>query len=105
GLDPAVSAKRIVVSEVVVYDQKRPLFVFSGEPELALGVPRASHALAKKLSRGGIEIEIDRMKDLARDAEYNLLEDVARRPDEYPQLLRQLEQYVLGECSEAHLRA
>ena len=104
-LDPALAAKRLGVAEVVVYVATAPGFRFTGDPTLTLGLPRPSHVLEQKLQRGGISDEAARMRDLGRDAEYNLLEDTARRPEEYPALLRQIEQKVLGECSEAYLRA
>jgi hypothetical protein len=61
--------------------------------------------LQQKLVAGGLEPEFDYMKTRALAAEYNLLEDVNRRPEVYPALLRQIEERVLGELSEAHLRA
>ena len=39
-----------------------------------------------------------------RAAEYSLMEDIARRPECYPELQTQVEQVVLTACSEAHLR-
>ena len=55
--------------------------------------------------RNTLAEEVQYMRDRERAAEYHLLEDIARRPGQYPELLTQLEQMVLGECVEAHLRA
>jgi hypothetical protein len=43
------------------------------------------------------------MAERERSTESHLLEDVQRRPERYPELLKQVEQVVLGECREAHL--
>lgn len=103
--DPAVTAKRIVVSEVLFTTTDKADFIFPGAAKLKLGSDRGHDVLEQKLSRGGIDLEDSQMKELERAAEYNLLEDIERRPDEYPQLLHQIEQMVLQECSEAYLRA
>jgi hypothetical protein len=105
--DPALVQKRIVVREAVVYCSgpiKAP-FKFPGEPALAIGAPRQGIVLEEKLKRGGLADEVEYMRGRERAAEYHLLEDIDRRSDEYPALLTQLEQMVLGECLEAHLRA
>lgn len=112
GTDPALAAKRLAVDETVVcrpgaVGASAPTipFAFPGPPELTLGRGVAPSVLAQKLARGGIQDEFDTMAGRARAAEYNLLEDVQRRPEAYPALQRQIEQMVLGECGEAHLRA
>lgn len=105
GADPALLTKRLVISEVILSGPKRPQFLFTGTTELVLGTKRSHSVLSQKLERGDLADETNRMRDLERDAEYSLLEDAARHPENYPRLLRQIEQLVLGECSEAHLRA
>jgi hypothetical protein len=103
--DPALVAKRLSVNESIVYHAPSAPFQFPGTPALALGVPRQGVVLEEKLQTGGLLQEIDYMRERERAAEYHLMEDATRRPDQYPGLLRQLEQMVLGECVEAHLRA
>ena len=105
--DPVLAAKRVAV-DVVAYRAPQAIevtFRFPGEPTLALGTTRPAHVLEKKLAAGGLEQELDYIRGRERAAEYNLLEDVARRPEAYPELLQQIEQMVLGEAAEAHLRA
>jgi hypothetical protein len=106
--DPALLAKKLCVEDVVVYHARAPVppnFTFPGIPVLDLTAVRPVDVLPKKLQHGGLQTEIDYFRDLERGAEYSLLEDVGRRPDAYPALLRQLEQYVAMECSEAYLKA
>ncbi len=61
--------------------------------------------MEQKLAAGGLADEIDYMAERERSAERHLLEDLQRRPERYPELTKQIEQVVLGECREAHLRA
>ncbi len=103
--DPAVTAKSIVVTEIIFKANDKPDFTFPGAAKLKLGGERRDDVLEQKLSHGGIDLEASQMKELERAAEYNLLEDIERRPDQYPRLLHQIEQMVLQECSEAYLRA
>ena len=104
--DPTLMAKRLAVEEIVIYRAAPyPPFQFIGDPTLILGATRSPSVLVQKLEKGGLAEEIDYMRERERAAEYNLMEDVTRRPERYPELLRQLEQLVLGECSEANLRA
>jgi hypothetical protein len=101
-------AKRLSVTESIVYRAPSALLVafqFPGPPALALGAPRQGVVLEEKLKHGGLAEEIEYMRERERAAEFHLIEDATRRPDQYPGLLRQLEQMVLGECVEAHLRA
>lgn len=104
--DPALAAKRVAV-KVVAYcaAPPEPTFLFPGEPELVLGDARPEHILDRKLAAGGLTEEAGYLRARERAAEYSLLEDVERRPEDYPGLLRQIEQIVLGETAEAHLRA
>jgi hypothetical protein len=105
--DPVLIAKRLSVTEIV-YRAPSALpaaFQFPGAPALALGAPREGVVLEEKLRHGGLAEEIEYMRERERAAEYHLIEDATRRPDQYPRLLRQVEQMVLGECVEAHLRA
>jgi hypothetical protein len=106
-LEPKVRAKRILVADVVCTppETSKVAFNFPGKPKLKLGTDRPPQILEQKLARGGLRSEIDHLKELERAAEYNLLEDVERRPDLYPQLQHQIEQMVLQECGEAYLRA
>ena len=104
--DPVLLAKRLVVDDIVNYrTTHHPTFQFQGSPTLKLGSSRSPSILVQKLKKGGLAGEVDYMLERERAAEYNLMEDVTRRPDQYPRLLRQVEQLVLGECSEANLRA
>lgn len=105
--DPALAAKKIIIDEALEYEDVvgGVGFRFPGEPQLALGKSLSADVLKQKFVAGGLSEEIDYMNDRARAAEYNLLEDVARRPEAFPGLLRQIEQRVHGELSEAYLRA
>jgi hypothetical protein len=106
--DPALIAKRLSVNKTVIYRAPSALpatFQFPGAPALALGAPRQGVVLEQKLQRGGLAEEVEYMRERERAAEYHLIEDTTRRPHQYPGLLRQLEQMVLGECVESHLRA
>jgi hypothetical protein len=105
--DPVLVAKRLDVAAVIESSlTSMPTFTrFVGPPRLALGSTRPEHVLQEKLGRGGLTDQVGYMKERELAAEYHLLEDAARRPHLYPDLLRQVEELVLGECSEAHLRA
>lgn len=106
--NPALAAKRLVVEEVVIYrppTADNPSFRFLGEATLELGAGLSAGVIEQKFTAAYLEDQIDYMRERARAAEYSLLEDVARRPEAFPELLRQLEQRVHGELSEAHLRA
>jgi hypothetical protein len=108
GPEPALVAKRLDVQGTTIYipdTASPPSFQFQGSPTLVLGASRPSAVLEEKLKRGGLADEVDYMRERERAAEYNLIADATRRPDQYPALLRQVEQMVLGECDEAHLRA
>lgn len=107
-VDPTLTAKRLVVTETIVYPagaDSPPPFQFLGTPTLNLGKARHKPILIQKLEKGGLADEIDYLMERERAAEFNLIEDATRRPHIYPALLRQIEQTVLGECREAHLRA
>jgi Cap4 dsDNA endonuclease len=106
-IDPALVAKRLLVETTIIYtaDDKPPVFQYIGDVQLRLGEPRPAHVLKQKLEAGGIGDELDYMRERERSAERHLLEDVVRRPERYPELLKQVEQVVIGECREAHLRA
>lgn len=106
--DPALAAKRVVVAEAILYRAEAPPapgFRYPGPPTLQLGAGVKSGLLEQKLVQGGLEDQVGYMNDRALAAEYSLLEDVARRPESFPELLRQIEQKVHGELCEAHLRA
>jgi hypothetical protein len=105
-LDPTVAAKRLVIADVVVFRAPdRPPLQFPGEPTLSLRWHSQRSVLQQKLERAGLTDQLEFLKDRGRAAEYHLLEDTERRPDKYPKLLKQLEQMVLGECTEANLHA
>jgi len=107
--DPALAAKKITIAQVTVSKRKAseapPLFVFPGTPSLSLGAGTSASVIEQKLNAAGLELEVEYLRERARAAEYSLLEDVARRPEAFPELLQQIEQRVHGELSEAHLRA
>lgn len=105
--DPALEAKRVTVADAFALcaSAAPPPTQFVGAPQLLLGQTRPSNVLTRKLEMGGLADQVVYMKERERAAEYHLLEDAARRPALYPELLRQVEELVLGECSEAHLRA
>ena len=109
AVDPALSAKRLVVADVVVIqssgDGAAP-FQFPGAPVMVLGEPRNKSVLRQKLERGGLgEEQFEDLSEKERAAEAHLMEIAHRRPEESLKLLRQLESMVLGECREAYFRA
>lgn len=107
-IDPRLEIKRLVIETTVVFspetDGPKP-FQFVGKSFIQLGEPRSPAVLEQKLTTGGLTDQIDYMAERERSAENHLLEDVQRRPERYPDLLKQIEQVVIGECREAHLRA
>ena len=106
--DPALLGKRLAVEVFAIPDSRErqtPQFSFHGEPNLSLGGSRSPSVLEQKLDRGGLIDQLPGIRRLELEAERNLLEDVQRRPEEYPQLQTQVEQMVLQACGEAHLRA
>lgn len=108
ALDPTLVAKRLVITDVVVYRSSStpgPAFHFPGQPSLQLGRGLSLEVIEQKFTAAGLADEVTYLQERARAAEYNLLEDVERRPEAYPQMLRQIEQRVHGELSEANLRA
>ncbi len=107
-MDPALAAKRIGVVDTDIAALAMgdpPAFQFVGDVQVKLGEPGGGDVLKQKLEAGGLLSELDYMQERERSAERHLLEDVARRPERYPQLMKQIEHVVLGECREAHLRA
>jgi hypothetical protein len=107
-IDPRLTIKRLVVESVLVYspDADGPRsFRYVGESLIELGKASVPTVLEQKLTVGGLADEIDYMAERERSTENHLLEDIQRRPERYPELLKQIEQVVLGECREAHLRA
>jgi hypothetical protein len=78
--------------------------VGSGSARKSVTSRLASH-LGRSPSTISREDQIDYMAERERSAERHLLEDVQRRPERHPELMKQIEQVVLGECQEAHLRA
>jgi Cap4 dsDNA endonuclease len=106
--DPRLVAKRLPVDQLVVYAVEvhgpKP-FQYVGTAVIELGKERPPTILEQKLTAGGLAEEIDYMAERERAAERHLLEDLQRRPERYPELAKQIEQVVLGECREAHLRA
>jgi hypothetical protein len=107
-MDPRLAAKRLPIDRLAAYaaESNGPMmFQYVGESLIELGRLRSPSILRQKLAAGGLEEEVDYMSVRERSAERHLLEDIARRPERYPELANQIEQVVLGECREAHLRA
>lgn len=107
AIDPRLAIKRLEVEATLVFTpaSSPQHFQFVGENLLTLGETRRPTILEQKLTQGGLADQIDYMAARERSAERHLLEDVQRRPERYPELQTQIEQVVLGECREAHLRA
>lgn len=107
-LDPRLAAKRLPVESLLTYAAEShgpKLFQFVGDGLIQLGQPRRQTVLEQKLTTGDLSDQIDYMAERERSTERHLLEDIQRRPERYPELMKQIEQVVLGECREAHLRA
>jgi hypothetical protein len=108
GVDPTLAAKRLSVVEVMVYRPRSPQpnrFQFPGQPVIQLGGPRRREVLQAKLERGDLAEQVEYLWGRERAVEYNLLGEASQSPEQTLQMLKQLEEVVLGECSEAHLRA
>jgi hypothetical protein len=108
GVDPTLTAKRLSVVEVMVYRPRNPQpngFHFPGQPVFQLGGPSRREVLQAKLERGDLAEQVEYLWGRERAVEYNLLEAASQSPEQTLQMLKQLEEVVLGECSEAHLRA
>lgn len=71
---------------------------------MQLGTPRPTKVLELKLEKGGLSNHAEYMSVRERSAEFALMEDAIRRPDLYPDLQFQIEQVVLGACTEAYLK-
>ena len=108
GLDPNLVTKRLVVAEVMVYRSRNPQansYHFPGPPGIQLGAPTRQGILRAKLERGDLDEQFDYLWGRERAVEYNLLGEASQSPENILEMLRQLEEVVLGECCEAHLRA
>jgi hypothetical protein len=107
-IDPRLTAKRLTVESLIIYAAQShgpKAFQHIGETLIELGKARPPTVLEQKLVAGDLEDQIAYMAERERSAERHLLEDVQRRPERYPELMKQIEQVVLAECQEAHLRA
>lgn len=106
--NPFLLAKRITSEDVklIVRDNLCPGFNYL--PELA-SLQLSSHTgemevLRKKMSRGGLALYSEIMRRRALTAEQELF-DLATRPNMGRKKISQIENVVLGECSDAYLRA
>ncbi len=103
--DPVITAKRIVVADVVLVPPPKAsdTFRYQGSPTITLGQPRTKRVLEQKLARGGVETLIEYMKSREQAAEYYFLEEQAKDPVAAPRQLRQVEEAVHGECLESFM--
>ena len=103
---PAMSGKKLTVATLMVRPPPgtctKP-FRFTAPPKLQLGSASNPSVLKAKLNRGGIGDQFEYLSERERDTELYLMEEATKAPESSPELLRRLEQVVLGECSEAHL--
>jgi hypothetical protein len=106
--DPYLMAKRFTKDHVllVVRDFREASFRYL--PSLAsLELGKASgklDTLKKKLAKGGLAGRYELLRRRSLSAEQKLL-DLATRPDQGKGVCSQIENVVLAECDEAHLRA
>lgn len=108
GPDPTLVAKRLVVAEVIVCRSRNPQannFRFPGPPRVQPAVRTRQPILREKLEHGDIGEQFDYLWGRERALEYNLLGEAEQSSEKVLEMLPQLEQVVLGECSEVHLRA
>jgi hypothetical protein len=106
-LDPKLAAKRLLVAEAVVYRTRTPRangFHFPGQPTIQIGGQPRKEMLQAKLERGDLAEQVEYLWGRERAIEYNLLTNASLEPAKTLEMLKQLEEIVLGECSEAHLR-
>ncbi|MGC8733318.1 MAG: hypothetical protein ACP5RC_13830, partial [Halothiobacillaceae bacterium] len=103
--DPAITAKRIVIADVVLapLSKARDTFRYQGTPTISLGQPRPKRILEQKLERGGVGTLVDYMKAREQAAEYHFLEEQAKDPVWAARQLRQVEEAVHGECLESYM--
>ena len=99
-------AKKLVIAEVMIFHQTPVTnhFYFPGPPGIQLGVSSREAILRAKLERGDLGEQFDYLWGRERALEYNLLGEAGQSPEKVLATLRQLEEVVLGECCEAHLR-
>ena len=105
GVNPALDAKRLLVADVMARPAKATVFRFTGPPTIQLGSAARSSVLRAKLERGDLQDQVDYLSERERDTERHLIEDALRGRGGAEGRLRRLEQVVLGECSEVHLRS
>ena len=107
-VDPYLLGKRVCADDVTLAIRDACDFGIQYPEELAtLSFDRgqsSSGVLKKKLDRGGLGSRYEAMRRKALTAESTLL-DVASRHDGGKQKIAQVENVVLSECDEAHLRA
>jgi len=106
--DPYLMAKRFTKDHVllVVRDYREASFRYL--PSLASlelgGASGKLDTLKKKLAKGGLAGRYELLRRRSLSAEQELL-DLATRPDQGKKACSQIENVVLAECDEAHLRA
>jgi hypothetical protein len=106
GLTTAMAAKRIRPSEVLVRPTPQAVpFEFTEPPTIDVGVTRDPGVLKAKLDGGDLTDQVDYLSQRERDTERHLMAEILRKPEKSEALLRRLQEVVVGECSEAHLRA
>lgn len=107
-VDPRLLAKRVCANDVILAVRDACDTGIQYLEELAtLDLDKGQSSggvLKKKLDRGGLGARYEAMRRKTLTAESTLL-DVASRPDGGKQKIAQVENVVLSECDEAHLRA
>lgn len=105
--DPLLLAKRITVEDLILIVRDSVNGNFTYLPTFASlplsGASERMDTLQKKMVRGGLAQHFEMMRRRSLSAEQVLI-DLATRPDDGRSILSQLENLVLGECDEAHLR-
>ena len=106
--DPYLIAKRIKTEDVILAIRDAHVSGIHFPSELAsidLGVTgQKQDVLQKKMSRGGLAARYETMRRRSITAEQELL-DLATRSGSEKEKCSQIENVVLGECDDAHLRA
>ena len=107
-VDPRLLAKRVCTNDIILAVRDACDTGIQYLEELAtLDLDKGQSSggvLKKKLDRGGLGARYEAMRRKTLTAESTLL-DVASRPDGGKQKIAQVENVVLSECDEAHLRA
>ena len=106
--DPFLKAKRILVSDILVWTKERQPVPFRYLPDRSFSLGSASKSLPileAKMIQGGLHSQFQTMRRRALSTEVDLINLAYAKPDHIELILNQIAAIVQGECDEAHLLA